>query len=223
MTTSSTAAKRQLLTAIYPILLQKGLKSTTMDTVAHTLGISKRTLYEIFESKTDMIKEVMGHHSEIQQRKIKAIIDNSPNIMVALLDIFYLHRQEMELINVNFFKDMDRLYPELRDNYEERHEHHRKFLLTLFEKGVKQGVVRNDINLLIMTRMMEIQGESLKRMEELFPPEITLVEIFDTMTIGFLRSLASRKGNDLLDSYLAEKGSLALAVRPDLPSDVKPE
>ena len=59
--------------------------------------------------------------------------------------------------------------------------------------------------------MMEIQAESLKRMEDLFPPEISLVEIFDTMSLGFLRSIASEEGHRMIDRYLADrKASLSL-------------
>ena len=173
-----------------------------MDLVAQRLGMSKRTLYEIFESKTSMIMEVLENHAEAHRRQIIEIIAKAPNVMVALIRIFALHRKDMEGMNVNFFRDMDRLYPELRDNYEKRHAAHREGLEMLYRKGVEQGVFRDDINFRILSRMMEIQAESLKRMEELFPPEISLVEIYDTMTIGFMRSIASRAGNDLLDEYL---------------------
>lgn len=198
---------KELLSAIHPIIVEKGLKATTMDLVAQRLGMSKRTLYEIFDSKTSMIKEVLANHGESQRKKICEIIDTAPNVMVALIRIFEIHRKDMEGMNVSFFRDMDRLYPELRDNYEKRHEMHREGIESLYRKGVGQGVFRDDINFLILDRMMEIQAESLKRMEELFPPEITLVEIYDTMTLGFLRSIASGKGHELLDEYLVNKNS----------------
>lgn len=194
---------QELLSAIHPIIVEKGLKSTTMDLIAQRLGMSKRTLYEIFESKTAMIKEVIAYHGKSSHDIMAEIIINAPNVMVAFLRIFEYHRKDMEKMNVSFFRDMDRLYPELRENYEERHEAHRQGLQELYLKGVEQGVFRDDINFNILSRMMEIQAESLKRMENLFPPEITLIEIYDTMSIGFLRSIASRAGNELLDDYLS--------------------
>ena len=193
----------QLLTAIFPIILEKGLKCATMDLVARRLGMSKRTLYEIFQNKSAMIFEVLDHNDANKREQGRRLIDSAPDMMVALLKIINLHRQDLQGMNPSFFKDMDRLYPEMRHRYEERHQRHREALQALYEKGVEQGVFRDDINFLIVSRMMEIQGESLKRMEELFPPEITLLEIYDTMSIGFLRTIASRRGNDLLDAYLS--------------------
>lgn len=173
-----------------------------MDMVARRLGMSKRTLYEIFQNKSAMIIEVLEYNEEEMHRNARHIIDTTPNMMVALLKIFDLHRQTLYGMNVSFFRDMDRLYPELREAYRKRHMESHRALQVVYAKGVEQGVFRDDINFLIVSRMMEIQGESLKRMEELFPPEITLIEIYDTMSLGFLRSIASREGNDLLDNYL---------------------
>lgn len=202
MTQAPRHEHKRLLAAIYPIIRQHGLKGTTMDMVARQLGMSKRTLYEIFRNKSAMIIEVLEFNEMEMYRKARHLIETAPNMMVALLEIFELHRQNLYGMNVSFFRDMDRLYPELREAYRERHMESHQALQVVYAKGVEQGVFRNDVNFLIVSRMMEIQGESLKRMEELFPPEITLVEIYDTMSIGFLRSIASREGNDLLDNYL---------------------
>ncbi|MDE6010091.1 MAG: TetR/AcrR family transcriptional regulator [Muribaculaceae bacterium] len=196
-----TSEHERLLQAISPIIVERGLKSTTMDLVARRLGMSKRTLYEIFDNKPAMIREVLRYHAECSIRQMRNIINNSPNVMIALLRIFDFHRKEMEGMNVSFFKDMDRLYPEFRDEYEKRHEEHRNYLNELYRKGIKEGVFRPDVNFYILSRFMQIHSESLKRMEELFPPEITLAEIYGTMTEGFLRAIASREGHDILDNY----------------------
>ena len=50
--------------------------------------------------------------------------------------------------------------------------------------------------------MMSIQMESLKRMEELFPPDITLLEVYDSICISFLRGISSPKGLEILDGLL---------------------
>ncbi|MDE6335182.1 MAG: TetR/AcrR family transcriptional regulator, partial [Muribaculaceae bacterium] len=44
-----------LIDAIGELLLKRGLKATTMDSIASALQISKRTLYEIFNSKNEMV------------------------------------------------------------------------------------------------------------------------------------------------------------------------
>lgn len=205
MTRNYTEEERKLLTAIYPIFIENGPKSTTMDLVAKRLGMSKRTLYEIFENKSEMIKGALALNAEVHQKESQKIMSSAPNVMEALIKIFDFHRRDLEGMSLKFFKDMDRLYPELRDDYEQRHEAVYESLEQVFRQGVEEGVFRDAVNFRILSRMLELQAESLKRMENLFPPEITLVEIFDTMTISFLRSIASTEGHRLIDSYIQQR------------------
>ena len=207
MIQSTGSERERLLAAIHPIIVEKGIKATTMDLVAQRLGMSKRTLYEIFENKNAMMIGVLEHHANIDRKNAARIFETAPNAMIALIRIFDMHRKNLIGMNVSFFKDMDRLYPELRQDYEKRHQSQREGLQKLYQRGVAEGVFRGDINFLVFSKMMEIQAESLKRMEKLFPPEITLIEIYDTMYTLFLRSIASRLGNDLLDTYLANNSS----------------
>ncbi|MDE6446771.1 MAG: TetR/AcrR family transcriptional regulator, partial [Muribaculaceae bacterium] len=59
MTPLPRSEHNRLLAAIYPIIREHGLKGATMDMVARRLGMSKRTLYEIFQNKSAMIIEVL--------------------------------------------------------------------------------------------------------------------------------------------------------------------
>lgn len=201
---NNTTAKTdpELLRAIRPIIFEKGLKATTMDIVAQRLRMSKRTLYEIFDSKNDMILRVIEFNEEIMRTKMAELLRESPNVIVALIRIFKFHRDILEKTNIDFFKDMDRLYPELRQKHENCSDSRLKQSMKIFEMGVEQGVFRPDVNFLIMLKMMEIQSEALKRVEALFPPDITLLEIYDTISLGFLRSIASEKGHAILDEIM---------------------
>lgn len=201
---NNTTAKNdpELLRAIRPIIFEKGLKATTMDIVAQRLRMSKRTLYEIFDSKNDMILHVLEFNEEIMRTKMGELLRESPNVIVALIRIFRFHRDILEKINIDFFRDMDRLYPELREKHQNCNESRQKVSIKIFDMGVEQGVFRPDVNFQIMLKMMEIQSEALKRVEALFPPDITLLEIYDTITLGFLRSIASEKGHAILDEIM---------------------
>lgn len=188
-----------LLEAILPIMMEKGLKATTMDTVAKSLHMSKRTLYEIFENKNDMIIQVIDHNNHRMMLKMQEIVETSSNVMAALFTIFSIHRDYLRKVNTEYFRDMDRLYPEMRLRHDSCRGERQEGILSILRRGVSQGVFRDDVNLEIQVKIMELQAESLKRSESLFPPEITLLEIYDTITIGFLRSIASAEGHRILD------------------------
>lgn len=193
-----------LLSKIVPILLDKGLKSTTMDTVAAALGISKRTLYEIFESKSNMIREAIGALEEENQKFIATAFENADNVMEAMITVFKHNRDRMHRINVDFYRDMDRLYKSNREDYDRTRKMRNEKMLQLFRLGVEQGMFRSDVDYAVQSQLMGLQMEALKRIEELFPTEISLQRVFDSIIVGFLRSIASPKGMEILDKLTHE-------------------
>lgn len=189
-----------LLEKILPIILEKGLKGTTMDIVASRLGISKRTLYEIFESKTEMIKAVMEAFGKQSQQFVTEAFANAENVMEAFIKIFKYNRDMVKRINVDFYRDMDNLYKDRREDYEKTRLSRHEKMLQMYHLGVEQGMFRPDVDYNVQSRMMGLQMEALKRIEELFPPDITLQRVFDSVIVGFLRSIASEKGMKVLDT-----------------------
>lgn len=191
-----------LIEKISAIFNEKGLKATTMDLVAQRLQMSKRTLYEIFENKNEMILEVMRFNQKQHSIYCEFVFSHTNNVMEGLIAVFKAQQQQMKKVNVEFFRDLDSYYRELRPNYEAQGRCLNEQLAKLLNKGVEQGVFRENVNYPASIALMRLQMESLKRMEENFPPEITLQEAFDSICIGFLRSIASLEGIKIIDETL---------------------
>ena len=190
---------RELLSRILPIILEKGLKSTTMDSVAASLSMSKRTLYEIFGSKSEMIKEVLAELDSRSREVFAKAFREADNVMEAFIEIFKYNRDFVGSINVDFYRDMDRLYKDRREEYDRARENRHAKMLEKFHLGVEQGMFRPDVDYAVHSRVMGLQMEALKRIEELFPPDISLQRVFDSIIVGFLRSIASEKGMKVLN------------------------
>ena len=192
-------ARSKLLNSISDILLENGIKATSMDFLASSLHISKRTLYEIFGSKTEMVTQALtALHNRLCMEHTK-IFESTENVLEAILLSFLKQRDIMSKLNVEFFSDMDCLFAEAKLNSKESKQQFIDNIVAMLHKGVEQGYFRADVNMTVQCRMMLIQMESLKRMEELFPSDISLLDVYDTVSIGFLRSMASVKGMEMLD------------------------
>lgn len=189
----------RLLDAIIPIMTSRGLKATTMDYVASTLGMSKRTLYEIFDSKEEMLKQAIVFHHKRTIKKIIRIFKTAPTVMEALFDAFVMQRDLMKGISPLFFQDMDTTYAHLQPTYKSSSKEWMNNLLEVIQEGIRQEVFLSDVNYPILLKMLAVQMESLKRMEEFLPSDITIVDALDTVMISFLRSIASPKGSQLLE------------------------
>jgi len=195
----------RLLTTISAIIHSKGLKATTMDSVAAAIGISKRTLYEIFGSKNEMVINVMNYFGDRMKATSREIYRNASNVLEAMSDIFEAHTKIMKDMSPDFFRDMDRLYCDIRKDYDNIEAERNHELDAAFARGIKEGLLRTDINYDIITRLFKIQLESLKRMEESFPPGISIAEAFDYIASGFLRSIVTSKGLRVLDKIKASR------------------
>ncbi|MDE6399747.1 MAG: TetR/AcrR family transcriptional regulator [Muribaculaceae bacterium] len=193
-----------LLDSIMPILLKNGLKATTMDFIASSLKMSKRTLYEIFKSKGDMISETLKTLHKRLAEANNEILKSSGNALEALLRGFLHHRDVMRMVNVDFFRDMDSLYADARKDCDPSKEAYLDIFVRVLETGASQGLFRKDINFMVQCKMVAIQMESLKRMEEIFPPDISLLEVYDSICIGFLRGISTPEGSAKLDALLEE-------------------
>lgn len=203
-TESKTKDHQGLLRKIAPLLLENGLKSTTMDSVAATLGISKRTLYETFGSKSDMILEVLDEIDNQNKEFASRAFAEAENVMEALIVIFKRNRDLVGSLNVDFYRDMDRLYKDKRKDFDRGQQSFHERMLQMFKVGVEQGMFRPDVDYNVQSRMMGLQMEGLKRIEELFPPDITIQRVFDSIIIGLLRSIASPEGMRILDRLTQE-------------------
>lgn len=199
-----TNAHEHLMDGITEILLTDGLKATTMDDVAAKLKISKRTLYELFSSKANMVQLALNNlHKQLLETNMQ-IMQESGNVIETLLKGFIHYRSVMKHINADFFKDLDESYPTERSNCADSKEVYYNNFVNILNSGVEQGYIRNEINFHVCCRMVGVQMESLKRMENIFPPDISLLEVYDSICIGTLRSIATPKGHKLLDTLLPQ-------------------
>ena len=189
----------ELLDFIVEELLKKGIKATTMDSLASDLQMSKRTLYEIFLSKENMVERALKNFHNRLMAEHRHIYDSSSNMMEAMVCFLQNTRNWMARANVNFFRDIDEYYNAQEKKKDDRECRYAE-LEKLFLRGAEEGYFRKDVNFKVQCRLITIQMESLKRMEEYFPHDITLLEAYDEISKGFLRSIASQKGLEYLDN-----------------------
>ena len=195
----------ELLDSILPMVLEKGPSHTTMDYVASALGMSKRTLYEIFGSKDEMLRQVLQHQHELSQKRAEKIFSESDNIMESMVRLMDMHLEVLQKISPDFFRDMDERCKHLRPHYDSRNEAMNRQVSRIIAMGVKQGMFRKNCDFEMNLRLLRVQMESIKRMEDYFPPQITMAEAFYTIGQGFLRSIATQKGIEYLDRLENER------------------
>lgn len=190
-----------LVNSILEIMMKRGISTTTMDQLASTLRISKRTLYEIFLSKDKLVDEILKSYTIYVRNNQLSIAERSQNVIEALIKIFIFSRSLLSEINLDFYRDMDTHF-KFQKNYEETALPYNRHMLELIREGIRKGLIRNDIDYLIMYKLMLIQMNFLKKMDTIFPPEISILDVYNTIFLGFMRGIVSHAGMSVLDSCL---------------------
>lgn len=192
----------RLLDFIYKELKAKGLKGTTMDSIAASYRISKRTLYEIFESKDNMIEAAIGYWRKKTGEKYSEIFASTDNIMEIILKCFLYNRDIMGKTSLAFYRDFHDFVKKNSNQITCKNAVFQEHLRNILQRGIDEGFFRSDINLDVLPQMINMQLEALRRMEELFPEGMSLVEVYDSIIITFLRGISTPKGIETLDSLI---------------------
>jgi AcrR family transcriptional regulator len=181
-----------------------------MDEIAAEAGISKRTLYEMFANKEDLLEKLL-EGMWIKHRDIaKQIIDTTPSCIIGILNILKYVAEETKneisvKANASFSIDLKKFYPKVAAKHREYTEMYLSFMVQHLEKGVEQQTVRNDLNLDLVSTLFFAQIEGLDGMKTLqqFHPR----EIFKTIIISFCRGISTEKGLREIENFVLENNA----------------
>lgn len=204
MPTMENAHKLELLQNISEIFLTYGLRSTSMDDIASLLRISKKTLYQYFENKDDVVEQVMLYrlHAHQLRESVQELKDKNPIVVIN-----YVKRFVIDAFNsrrpANDF-DMKKYHPEVFARIKRAEEDITKeFLSSLLDQGIEQGYFRQnidrDLQIYLLNTPLRYLGDPDLRMHMKYPIATVVCTILD----NFVRAIATGKGLREIEKYAA--------------------
>lgn len=194
-----TVVKEHIISAAAKAFTQKGIKTVRMDDIATGLSISKRTLYELFHDKEDLLLDVMKLHREEMQEYMFQVASEAENVLEVLLKFFQRTAQDFQNTNRRFFEDMEK-YPKVRRYIDESRKENLDSAMEFYRKGVEQGIFREDVNYDIVRAMVCEQMDLLLRSD--ICKSYSLVEIYETVVFMHMRGISTEKGLKIVDEFL---------------------
>ena len=182
---------------------QLGIRNVTMDEIAYKLGISKRTIYETFKDKTELLITCLESYSEELKQKKEEIISNSSNVVESIFTFLKDGINTMNAINPVFINDLKKFYPEVwRNTYLNNKSKNLNLAYKLLRKGVNEGIFQKEINIDIVSKLIMEQMKILAD-EDIFPRDkYSVSEVFQSMVISFTRGISTKKGLDIIDQMI---------------------
>lgn len=178
-----------------------GTKAVTMDMLAQQLGISKRTIYEKFRDKDELLSTVIRCMLQKQKEIMEEMIASEPNILIAFFKQGRKMREHFSTMNPLLRSDLKKFHFEVLKNIRSSCEGPFDNSLRFILKGVEQGVIRNDIDADIVNRCLQGLGRIMND-PEIFPPEsFTQSNLTRNVIINYLRGIVTEKGMKVIKEY----------------------
>ncbi len=201
---------RTIIEQAHRLFMRNGIKSMTMDDVATQLHISKKTLYEHFTDKNDLVERAVKYISAQNRLRIDAICKQGHNAIDELMEI-----------NLHVAAMVGKMHPSIHFDLEKYHPAAWKHLMStkqaeIYEcmvknlrKGMKEGLYREDINVDILARIY-ISRFDMCFDGELFPPsEHPFADVLWEQYRYHIRGIASKKGLEYLEKKVKKERVIA--------------
>lgn len=189
-----------------------GIKNVKMDTIAHDLSISKRTLYELYTDKESLLIECVKYiHSLFTQNMDRFVSKNGDNVIKILVDAFQFQMQMQEKIAYSFHTDLQK-YKIVLKYFDDLHKSEMHKALAFFQKGVEQGYFRDNINFELSMTIFD-QNKKTVMLRKIYD-EYGMEAIFNSMVLVIIRGFCTVKGVITLDEELKKMENGELAFEP---------
>jgi AcrR family transcriptional regulator len=194
--------EEKILRGAQELVFRYGIKSITMDDIAKHLGMSKKTIYQHYSDKDELILKLveflLGHNED----QMECIVDKCKDPIHEIIETMKMMSSTFAKMNPILFYDMMKYYPE---SYQKFREFKENRILKMIEQNLKKGqelnLYRKDLNTKILARLRLEQIDLAVNLDAFPPDKFNLVEVHVQLLDHFLHGVCTLKGHKILNKY----------------------
>ena len=201
--------REKIVDHVSQMILSLGVKSVRMDDVANSLGMSKRTLYEMFADKEELLFESIVYLMECRQQNLSEQMRGCDNMLEVLL---YSVRIFTSTTNIDdtakrLTTNLRKFYPTVLERVQRVHtEKGLAGLQYALDRCLAEGYLDPNVDVELMAQLFfSSTGIFMTDNNVVLPEGITRDEAFGAMVVNFLRGLSTVKGLQVIDDILARE------------------
>ena len=198
-TTYRQELKEKILITAINLFHKHGIRSVKMDDIANELKISKRTLYEIYSNKEELLLEVVRRDKQREKRRLDEIGRTGSNVINIIIEICRFRLEEFSQINPLFFEEIHK-YPELLAYVRRVHDEREIDAHAFIQRGIDEGLFLPNLNYDIVRTMTVALQNAI--MNQYLYKKYDIKELAHVSILFFIRAYCTMKGVKLLDEEL---------------------
>ena len=194
--------KDKILKGAEGLFMKYGVRSISMDDIARHLSVSKKTLYQHFADKEDIVTQVCQAHMESNWKNFEAIRQRATNAIDELAMMSVRLKQDMEQMNPSLLFDLQKYHPKAWAVWEKyKGVCVNDSMKRNLEQGIQEGYYRPEINVDILgiARMCLVE---LAFDDKVFPQnKFKFAEVQLQLFDQFVYGIVTEKGRKLYQKY----------------------
>ncbi|MGX1022945.1 TetR/AcrR family transcriptional regulator [Psychroflexus sp. MBR-150] len=200
--------KKKIIQKAMSLFLEYGFKSVTMDEISEQLGISKKTLYDHFDSKTNLVKVTTTYVFDNISSTIDKLRAEKYDPIEETLAIENQVMRHLKNEKSSPQYQLQKYYPQIFKTLKNKIWHKYDYCIENFRRGIKEGFYRPNIDIEVIFRLY-YYGMNLLKDQKVFPvQEFSNQDIQDHFLEYHLRGIVSEKGLNRLEELLAQQSKL---------------
>ena len=172
-----------------------GVRTITMEDIARLAGVSKKTIYQEFKDKKELVKEAFSVNLIHDQHRLTEILEVEDGVIEHLLHTSKMVRERLTTLNPMVLLEIQKYFPEVWEMFTEFKE---KVIVTdivnVIEKGKRLGYFRPEINAKILANMRVNQITAAMNPANFDKDVDNMVTLHMAMMDHFLHGIFTEKG-----------------------------
>lgn len=188
------------------LFMKYGIRSVSMDDIANALGMSKKTIYQYFVDKDELVSTVVDFDVNSMQNDCLALVKEAHDAVHEIYLTIDRLLEQIRNMNPMLIYDLEKFHFR---GYQRFMEYKNKFLLQVIrkniERGLSEGLYREDLHIEIISRF-RLESMMIAFNIDLFPPaKYSLADVSKEIIEHYVHGLASPKGYKLITKYKEER------------------
>ena len=179
-----------------------GFRRVTMDEIALKTGMSKKTIYQSFENKDEIVNAIVENHISISAIQCCENIVKAENAVHEVFLNVEMVQKLTEEMNPGLFEDLEKYYPAVFEKvFRHKHDFIAQKIAGNMHRGIEQGLYRDEINIEILTKL-RVETMFIPFNQQLFPfGKYKIYDIEMEIIDHFIHGIATPKGQKLIQKY----------------------
>lgn len=195
--------KEQVIEKSAELFMRYGIRSVSMDDIARELGISKKTLYQQVENKSDLIRKIFMSRSTEEREEVRQMRHASRDAINELILVAKYMISRLRLVSPTSRYDLEKYYQDIHLELKELHmTFFVQFIQENLERGIEEGLYRTNIEVAVIAKLFVSMAVKLGHNEYFSIREYQLEMLVQQLFLYHIHGVASEQGLEQVAHYL---------------------